>query len=104
MRKLTVIIAAMAMSCGLAYAGKPLKVYILVGQSNMQGTANISTAKHMAADPKAKDNATACTVGLPPLRASRFRSASHAMLATHALRPHRASCLSTPTIVIRRWP
>jgi alpha-galactosidase len=53
MRKLTVIISVLAMVCGAAHA-KPLKVYILVGQSNMQGMANISTAGHMAADAKTK--------------------------------------------------
>ena len=31
---------------------KPLKVYILAGQSNMQGHANVSTFNSMAADPK----------------------------------------------------
>ncbi|MDX1565139.1 MAG: sialate O-acetylesterase, partial [Phycisphaeraceae bacterium] len=35
-------------------AGKPLKVYILVGQSNMQGTAHVKTFPHMAEDPAAK--------------------------------------------------
>jgi len=53
MRKLTVIISTLAMVCGAAHA-EPLKVYILVGQSNMQGQAKISTAEHMAADPKTK--------------------------------------------------
>ena len=33
-------------------AGKPLKVFILAGQSNMQGHANISTFDSLAADPK----------------------------------------------------
>jgi len=33
-------------------AAKPLKVYILAGQSNMQGHANVSTFDSMAADPK----------------------------------------------------
>ena len=32
--------------------GKPLKVYILAGQSNMQGHANVSTFDIMAGDPK----------------------------------------------------
>ena len=31
---------------------KPLKVYILAGQSNMQGHANVSTFDSMADDPK----------------------------------------------------
>lgn len=52
-RKLVTTVA-LAVSCGMAYAGNPLKVYVLVGQSNMQGQANVSTAKHMAADPKTK--------------------------------------------------
>lgn len=33
-------------------AGKPLKVFILAGQSNMQGHANVSTFDEMADDPK----------------------------------------------------
>lgn len=33
-------------------AGKPLKVFILAGQSNMQGHANISTIDSMADDPR----------------------------------------------------
>ena len=33
-------------------AAKPLKVYILAGQSNMQGHVNISTFDSLAGDPK----------------------------------------------------
>ncbi len=33
-------------------AAKPLKVFILAGQSNMQGHANVSTLDSMADDPK----------------------------------------------------
>lgn len=33
---------------------KPLKVFILVGQSNMQGHAKISTLEHIGMDPKTK--------------------------------------------------
>ena len=50
----TIVAFATALAMSWAHAGEPLKVYLLVGQSNMQGTANISTAKHMAADPKTK--------------------------------------------------
>jgi len=35
-------------------AEKPLKVYILTGQSNMQGMAHVKTLPHMAADPASK--------------------------------------------------
>lgn len=35
-----------------ALSAGPLKVFILAGQSNMQGHANISTIDHMARDPK----------------------------------------------------
>ena len=38
----------------LSGKGKPLKVFILVGQSNMQGTARLTTLPHMAMDPKTK--------------------------------------------------
>jgi len=37
---------------GLAAAGKPLKVFILVGQSNMQGHAHIRTFDAIALDPQ----------------------------------------------------
>ncbi|MCM8524982.1 MAG: sialate O-acetylesterase [Lentisphaeraceae bacterium] len=33
---------------------KPLKVFILAGQSNMQGTGHVKTLPHMAKDPKTK--------------------------------------------------
>ncbi len=35
-------------------ADKPLKVYILVGQSNMQGQAHVRTLEHMTMDPASK--------------------------------------------------
>ena len=38
-------------------AAKPLKVYILAGQSNMQGHVNISTFDAMAAEPKTPPSA-----------------------------------------------
>ena len=40
--------------CGTAMqaAGKPLKVYLLVGQSNMQGHAQVRTFDHIGMDPK----------------------------------------------------
>ena len=48
------IAVAAGLISGLASqaAAKPLKVFILAGQSNMQGHANISTFDSMAADPK----------------------------------------------------
>ncbi len=44
--------AGMALGMPAAAADKPLKVYILAGQSNMQGHASISTFDSLAADPK----------------------------------------------------
>ena len=47
------IIAVVVLSCSSRLAAKePLKVYILAGQSNMQGHAEISTFDHLAMDPK----------------------------------------------------
>jgi hypothetical protein len=48
------LILAAALLCGLApnCVAKPLKVYILAGQSNMQGHVNVSTFESMADDPK----------------------------------------------------
>ena len=37
-----------------AFAEGPLKVYILAGQSNMQGMAQLSTVPRMALSPKTK--------------------------------------------------
>ena len=48
-----VALAALCCSSVLA-AAKPLKVYILAGQSNMQGHAHMRTLPHMAEDPKTK--------------------------------------------------
>ncbi|PQO46883.1 sialate O-acetylesterase [Blastopirellula marina] len=45
------VIAALAMQTSFA-ADKPLKVFILVGQSNMQGHAETRTLEHMGQDPR----------------------------------------------------
>jgi hypothetical protein len=52
--KLMIIAAALGLMPGIASqaAAKPLKVFILAGQSNMQGHANVSTFDYMATDPK----------------------------------------------------
>lgn len=44
---------ALALVCGHAFAAdrKPLKVFVLAGQSNMQGHAKINTIEHVAMDP-----------------------------------------------------
>jgi len=55
MRKRTTILVAIstAICCSSAMAaGKPLKVYILAGQSNMQGSAHKSTFAAIGDDPK----------------------------------------------------
>ena len=52
--KLMMIAVAAGLMSGLASqaAAKPLKVFILAGQSNMQGNVNVSTFDSMAGDPK----------------------------------------------------
>ena len=52
--KCMMIAVALGLMPGIASqaASKPLKVYILAGQSNMQGHANVSTLDSMADDPK----------------------------------------------------
>jgi len=52
--KLIMIATALALMPGIASQAiaKPLKVFILAGQSNMQGHANKSTFDSMADDPK----------------------------------------------------
>lgn len=50
--KKSLLHAAVAISLGLAAHAAPLKVYVLSGQSNMQGHASTSTFEYMANDPK----------------------------------------------------
>lgn len=52
--KCTTITVALGLMLGAAgqAAAKPLKVFVLAGQSNMQGHANVSTLDSMADDPK----------------------------------------------------
>ena len=52
--KFTIISMVLGLMSGTASraSAKPLKVYILAGQSNMQGHANVSTLGSMADDPK----------------------------------------------------
>jgi len=55
MNKRTTLLTAIVMtiSCSNAIAAaKPLKVYILVGQSNMQGHARVETFDYIGDDPK----------------------------------------------------
>jgi len=49
-----ITLALLALPAFPADAAKPLKVYILAGQSNMQGQARLSTMPRMAMDPKTK--------------------------------------------------
>ena len=51
--KLIATILSLALGV-LAADAKPLKVFILAGQSNMQGHAKISTIEHIGMDPKTK--------------------------------------------------
>lgn len=47
-------IAALVFAASATAAGKPLKIYILAGQSNMQGQAQLSTVPRMALSPETK--------------------------------------------------
>ena len=54
-RRICAVLVAMtvlALSAPATAAGKPLKVFILAGQSNMQGHASVSTFDSLADDPK----------------------------------------------------
>ena len=56
LKSLTVWVAVMLASMNMSFGGnKPLKIYILVGQSNMQGHARPSTFPGMLVDPAMKD-------------------------------------------------
>ena len=50
------LIALTGLVCGHALAAekKPLKVFILAGQSNMQGHAHVRTIEHIGMDPATK--------------------------------------------------
>ncbi|MCE9611137.1 MAG: sialate O-acetylesterase [Chthoniobacter sp.] len=50
------LLALAACFCGQTYAAekKPLQIYILAGQSNMQGHAKVSTFEHIGMDPGTK--------------------------------------------------
>ena len=66
MKPHTILIALTALLCGHTFAAepersgdsqrqkKPLQIYILAGQSNMQGHAKISTFEHIGMDPATK--------------------------------------------------
>lgn len=54
MNRLCIILALAFITATTAHAKKPLKVYILVGQSNMQGHAKATTIPSMALDPASK--------------------------------------------------
>lgn len=47
-----VVLLSVLMGLGSSVMAKPLKVYILAGQSNMEGHAAVSTFDYMALDPK----------------------------------------------------
>lgn len=49
---LTVLIASLGLGLCATASAKPLKVYILAGQSNMEGHAKISTFDYIGEDPK----------------------------------------------------
>jgi alpha-galactosidase len=56
--KTTLLVAALLLACvgfdAHAKDAKPLKVYILAGQSNMEGHANVKTFDYIGEDPKTK--------------------------------------------------
>lgn len=55
MKKKFILISFLIVSCSLLKAdNKKLKVYILAGQSNMEGHAHVSTFPHIGMDPKTK--------------------------------------------------
>ncbi|MDA8973873.1 hypothetical protein N9F56_02955, partial [Akkermansiaceae bacterium] len=54
MKKLTLFLLACSLSNGLLAANKKLKVYILAGQSNMQGHCTTSVIENRLKDPKLK--------------------------------------------------
>ncbi len=56
LKPLLSLLALSALPCGhsLAAERRPLQVFILAGQSNMQGHAKVSTFEHLGMDPATK--------------------------------------------------
>ncbi len=54
MRHLLLTLTALAVGSLLAQAAKPLQVFVLAGQSNMQGHAKVGTFEHIGMDPATK--------------------------------------------------
>jgi alpha-galactosidase len=52
--RLLLVVTVLAASGTACARNAPLKVYVLAGQSNMQGQANVKTLPHMAEDPASK--------------------------------------------------
>jgi len=52
MKQLTTLLTFLLALCGSETEAKPLKVFILAGQSNMQGHAQVRTFEHLGMDPK----------------------------------------------------
>ncbi|MBI1335880.1 MAG: hypothetical protein GC164_02840 [Phycisphaera sp.] len=51
-KQVVIVVVAVISLTSAAWAGKPLKIFILAGQSNMQGAASISTFPAIGLDPK----------------------------------------------------
>lgn len=58
---ITIVVGLMSGFASQAVA-KPLKVFILAGQSNMQGWTSVDTFDYLATDPKTAPNCAAQTV------------------------------------------
>jgi hypothetical protein len=54
MKRIYVLGVTILAAATASHAGEPLNIYILAGQSNMQGQARLSTMPRMAMDPKTK--------------------------------------------------
>ena len=54
MKHLLLTLTALAVGSLVAQAAKPLQVFVLAGQSNMQGHAKVTTFEHIGMDPETK--------------------------------------------------
>ena len=54
MKHLLLTLTALAVGSLVAQAAKPLQVFVLAGQSNMQGHAKTTTFEHIGMDPATK--------------------------------------------------
>ena len=68
------VVSALAILCQSSGLAKPLKVYILAGQSNMEGHARVTTFDYIGNDPTTAPMATGARAIVPAAARPRIRA------------------------------